>query len=239
MSSSPNHINICTWNMRGFASSIPYLHTICRDNDIVCVTEHWLHQNRLNKLGDVSHDNNHFGRASRHAPGDSYGYYKGQGGVAIFWKCNLRSVTLLFQILHDKICAVRLQTENHSIINIFCVYLPARGCADNLEITLDELGAILENTELGSHNVLCGDFNADIGSLGGGGGGLVPMNLNPITSGPVNTHYGPMGDSCIDYTMIPSHLKDAVIAFRVHVYEALNTTDHIPISVSINLGNIP
>ena len=63
--------------------------------------------------------------------------------------------------------------------------------------------------------------------------------FNPIASGPVNTHYGPTGDSCIDYTMIPSHLTDAVFACRVHVYEALNTSDHIPISVLINLGNIP
>ena len=45
------------------------------------------------------------------------------------------------------------------MINIFCVYLPARGCADDLETTLDYLGAIVEGTELGSFNVVCGDFN--------------------------------------------------------------------------------
>ena len=53
------------------------------------------------------------------------------------------------------------------MVNIFCVYLPARGCADDLEVTLDELSAILENTELGSHSLICGDFNADLVNLGG------------------------------------------------------------------------
>ena len=243
--------------MRGFTSSIPYLRSLCRDNDIVCVTEHWPHQNKLNRLDEVSCNLNYFGRASRHAPGDSYGYHKGQGRVAIFWKSNLSSVTPLFQIHHDRICAVRLQMENSSIINIFCVYLPARGGVDDLYITLDELGAILENTELGSYNLLCDDFNADTGSLGGERSqkkadkrgmtmnnfvkryDLVPINLDPLALGPVNTHYRPTGDSCIDYVMIPSHLTTNVTACQIHDYEVLNTSDHIPITVSIKLGNIP
>ena len=123
-----------------------YLRELCRSNDLVCITEHWLHQNRLNRLSEISHDINHFSRASRHAPGDNYGYYKGQGGVAILWNNMLSSVTPLFQICHDRICAVRLQCENGTVFNIFCVYLPARGCADDFEETLDELGAIIENT---------------------------------------------------------------------------------------------
>ena len=125
------------------------------------------------KLSEIAQDVGYFGRASRHAPGDKYGYQKGQGGVAIFWSKTLTSVTPLLQIQHDRISAVRMQCNNTTIVNIFCVYLPARGCADDIVVTLDELGAIIESTELGSYNLLCGDFNADLGSNGGGGGGQI------------------------------------------------------------------
>ena len=43
------------------------------------ITEHWLHQNRISKLGDNHPDFNYFGRASSYSPSDSYGYSKGQG----------------------------------------------------------------------------------------------------------------------------------------------------------------
>ena len=82
-------------------------------------------------MNEISHDTNHFGRSSRHASSGNFGYYKGQGGVAILWNASLSSVTLLFQIQHDRICAIRLQNENGSVFNIFCIYLPARGCADD------------------------------------------------------------------------------------------------------------
>ena len=91
------------------------------------------------------------------------------------------------------------------------MYLPARGCVDDLEITLEELGAILENTELGCHNILCGDFNADLGNLGGKRSAkktdrrgetlfnfisrycLISINLDQMATGFLNTHHGPTG----------------------------------------------
>ena len=228
MQISHNKIKICTWNTRGLSASIPYLRTLCRTNEVVCINEHWLHQNRLSRLGDISPDFNYFGRSSIYSASDRYGYYKGQGGVAILWSNNLHSVTPLPQIQHDRICAIRLQCTNDAVFNIFSVYLPARGCADDLGTTLDELGAIIENTELGSYNIVCGDFNADLGNLGGirsnkiadkrgellsafiSRYNLTPANLSQNATGLVNTHHGPTGESCLDYIMLPSHLLENV-----------------------------
>ena len=86
MPGSLNHLKICVRNSRGLATSVPVLQALCKQNEVVCVTEHWLHQNRLSKLGDIADDVDFIGRASRHAPSDNYGCHKGQGGVAIFWK---------------------------------------------------------------------------------------------------------------------------------------------------------
>ena len=95
--------------------------------------------------------------------------------------------------------------------------MPARGCDEDIATTLDELGAILDSTEIGSHNVLCGDMNADLGVKGGPKSKKIPdkrgmllyncvdkysltaANLGKEALGPVNTHYGPTGTTCIDY----------------------------------------
>ena len=176
---------------------------------------------------------------------------------AIIWDKRLTSVTPLYQIPHDRICGVRLQCENSSVVNIFCVYMPARGCADDLETTLDELSAIVEGTEIGSYNILCGDFNADLGCKGGprstknpekrGGAlynfttqyGYIPANLMIDCAGPVNTHYGPTGESCIDYILVPDALIKNAYQCEVHDNHPLNTSDHLPVSLSLNIGAIP
>ena len=257
MQSKLKELNICTWNSRGLVASIPYLRLLCATYDVLCVTEHWLHHNRLHKLGDISKNFNYFGRSSMYSSSDMYGQSKGQGGVAILWNKNLTSVTPLYQIMHDRICAVRLQCENASIINIYCIYMPARGCADDLETTLDELSALIEGSELGSHNILCGDFNADVGLRGGSRSTKVPdkrglalfnfiteynlvsINLRAVTLGPVNTHFGPTGETCLDYVMIPDALLTTVTCCKTHEYHALNTSDHLPVSATLSLGDIP
>ena len=257
MPGSLNHLKICTWNSRGLAAAVPFLRALCKQNDVVCINEHWLHQNRLSKLGDIAEDIDYFGRASRHAPSDNYGCHKGQGGVAILWKKKFKSITPMRQLNHDRICAVRLQCDNNSIINIFCVYLPARGCVDNFEATLDELGAFIENTEIGSFNVIRGDLNADMGIMGGSRSTKVPdsrgrtlykfinqynlvaTNLMSNAVGPVNTHYGPTGETCIDYVLVPEVLLDSFGHCVTSSYDPLNTSDHIPLSIVFNIDGVP
>ena len=149
-----DNLNITTWNSRGLVASIPYLRHLLKSSNIICITEHWLHSNRLIKLADISPDIEYFGRASKFSSSENFGYSKGQGGVAILWNKCLKSVTPLVHIQHDRICGIRLQNESAAVINIFCVYLPARGCDDDIVTTLDELSAILDNTEIGSHNII-------------------------------------------------------------------------------------
>ena len=62
-------------------------------------------------------------------------------------------------IIHDRICGIRVPTSDSGIINVFAIYLPARGCGEDLESCLE----ILESREQGTQNILCGDFNADVG----------------------------------------------------------------------------
>ena len=250
-------IKLCARNTRGLVASIPYLRALCTNYDIVCMTDHWLHHNRLQKLGDIAEDMNYFGRSSLHSSSENYGYHKGHGGVAILWNNKLCSAAPLCKIQHDRFCAIHLHCKNGSVINIFSIYLPARGCADDLEITLDEISATLDNTETGSYNILCGDFNADLGAKGGSKSSKVPdkrgltllrfvnkydlrpVNLFEQAIGPLNTHYGPTGESCIDYLMVPETICQYFSDCKTHSYAPLNTSDHLPVSITLEIGGIP
>ena len=90
-----------------------------------------------------------------------------KGGMMILWDKALSGITPVNEIVHDRICAIRVQNVNCAVFNIFNVYMPAEGCADDLAVTLDELGAILDNSETNAYNIIGGDLNGDMGTLGG------------------------------------------------------------------------
>ena len=187
------------------------------------MTKVWLHQNELNKLSDISENFEYSAGASNFSTNERYGYSKGQG-VAILWKRDLPSITPLLQVHHDRICGIRLQMGNNSVINISCIYLPARGNEEIIEVVIDELSAIIENSKLGTHNILCGDFNADLRVSGGPRSAKIPdkrgvtlanftmiynmiqTNLTFNAKVPINTHYGLTGETCIDYVMVPEYI---------------------------------
>ena len=249
-------LSICTWNSRGFSASIPYLRELTLKYDIVLLSEHWLHSNQLNRFESVAPNIAYFARSSKNADAENYGSTRGEGGVAVLWCNTLKGVTPLREIVHDRFCGVRVQVGNDTFLNIFSVYMPARGCKGDLDSTLDELAAVLENTETGSLNIVGGDLNGDVGSLGGGRGKRGPStegrkvfrfatncsltfaNLDSRTTGPVCTHNGPTGSSCIDYIMIPDYLRSKVISCAVLEEEVLNTSDHNPVCISLNAGSV-
>ena len=107
-----DQISIATWNSRGFTAAIPFLRELVRVNDVVTISEHWLHENRLSMLEQVSNNVLFCGRASRFASAENYGCSRGQGGVAIIWNKNITGITEVKNIIHDRICVVRLQTLN-------------------------------------------------------------------------------------------------------------------------------
>ena len=49
-------LRICTLNLHGFNNSKLYLQDLCKNNDIVCIQEHWLTSSQLLKFNDVHED---------------------------------------------------------------------------------------------------------------------------------------------------------------------------------------
>ena len=167
-SGDPSIIRIAAWNCRGFKSAVPYLRHLLDNNEIIAISEHWLHQNRLSCLAEVSKEFNFCARSSNYSKADNYGVKRGQGGVALFWKKQLCGVSAISDIIHDRFCGIRLETRGGLILNIFSIYLPAAGSPEGYDECLDDLAEVIESRELGSLSIICGDANGDLGHLAGG-----------------------------------------------------------------------
>ena len=239
---STKYLKITCWNSRGFSTAIPYLRRLVDENDVVAVSEHWLHENRISMFREVSDKISFCGRASKLAQAENYGTKRGQGGVAILWRKELHGVTEISDIVHDRICGIKIVTVDGGVINILAVYMPADGSDEDLEPCLDDLIEILESRGPGEVNIVCGDFNADLGSSGGVRSKKVPnkrgqalfkvvnefgftaCNLQRNAGGPLNTYHGPTGETAIDYILVPQQLQDRIVQCQVLEEEALNTS---------------
>ena len=147
-------LKISIWNMRGFSSSVPYLRELVGQNDIVLLSEHWLHENRLCKFRDVSVDVNFCARSSKAASADNYGTRRGQGGVAILWRKSLKGISEIKEIMSDRMCGIRMQTAEGGVVNIIAVYMPSAGSCEDYSIVLDELAEIVASRETGSISIV-------------------------------------------------------------------------------------
>ena len=68
---------------------------------------------------------------------------------------------------------------------------------------------------------------------------MTAVNLSGSATGPLNTHYGPTGETCIDYIFIPSSLRESCLNCHTLDTEGLNTSDHVPICAKLNIVGIP
>ena len=250
------HIRIACWNMRGFASSIPYLRSLCNRADVIAISEHWLHDNKLRLLEEVSDKFLYCAQASRFSPSENYGTKRGQGGVAILWRKSLGGVSQISDNIHDRMCGIRVQTKNGLVINIISIYLPSQGSPESFSVCIDDLSELVNTREYGSKTIICGDANADMGHLGGVRGKKEPtrrgkdlyeflndfnleaVNMQDVCTGPIEIYFGPVGSTTIDYILIPTELTENVKSCRVLAEEVLNCSDNNPVVMEIDFGNL-
>ena len=251
--SAPDELRISCWNSRGLVAALPYLHKIMGNSDVVALSEHWLHSNRLNVLQELSDDFHVIARSSKYAEAGTYGSTRGQGGVAVLWRKTLTCVTPISEIVHDRVCGVRVPLKNGTTLSIYSVYLPSKGSPEDFRTVIDEVYDLVYTETPNNLCILCGDFNGDVGFLGGkrsnrpptNQGGIVanlfdelslfPVNLDIIAEGPVNTFRGGMGSSTLDYIAIPESLRYCLNSCRVTDDVILNTSDHLAIKATLKV----
>ena len=176
MGKQDSSITIGCWNARGYLSAIPFICEKLKEVDILAVAEHWLHSNRLGTLSGISDSHDVHAHSSRSSDAANFGSRRGQGGVAIFWRRDLGGISKVTDIVHDRICAIRLQSHDGKIFYVLSIYLPAQGSYEDLGASLDEMSEIVESREEGAQVIICGDFNGDMGELGGPRGRINPSD---------------------------------------------------------------
>ena len=162
-----NRVRITCWNARGYLASIPYNEQLTSECDILAISEQWVYENRLYKLSEISDTHLCFARSSKLAFAEHYSRGRGQGGVALFWDKRLSGISVVSVVILDRACAIRLQTQEGGVLYFVSVYLPAQGSHEALNTSLNELSEVLRDRELGAHVIVMGNFNGDIGRLGG------------------------------------------------------------------------
>ena len=175
----------------------------------------------------------------------------------MFWRNSLAGVSIIDEIVNDRICGLRVQDARGTTTVVLSVYMPAVGAKDDLASTLDDLSGILYNFDDDVVPIICGDFNGDMGRNGGPRGRgvaskqgklvanfmcehkMITANLLDLAIGPMHTYESHKGYSCIDYIMLPEFMEDAILTCKVLGEEALNTSDHFPICMSIRMNRLP
>ena len=257
MQSTINTLKLGCWNSRGLSAAIPLLRVLLSNNDIFMLSEHWQHANMLHMLGEVSNDHNWHGVSSKSSNEDVYGIKRGQGGVAIFWSKSLKGVSIIETIKHDRICGIRMEGGDGSVLALISVYLPASSSSESLAVTLDELAGIIESLGEGVVPIIGGDFNGDMGREGGPRGkgpptragslvskfmeenSLMAVNMVSKAKGTINTYEGHNGMSTIDYIMIPRYLVGSITSCHTGSNQGLNTSDHLPVEMTLKTNLLP
>ena len=249
-------LKISAFNIRGFNSSVPYIRKLMGRNDILLLSEHWLHENKLNRFSEISPSISYCAKSSRLSSSENYGTSRGHGGVAILWHNRLKGISEVKSIIYDRVCAVRLQTICGSVFFIYSVYLPSRGNPEDYSSAIDDLIEIVDSREEGSYCIIGGDVNGDLGSLCGSRSkraandrgslfhetilryNLIACNLETTTTGPVDTYQGPTGSSTIDYICIPGIFKNIIVSCVVSDNDPLNCSDHEVVSLTLDIKAI-
>ena len=250
-----NKLSLACWNARGYLSSVPYLKKILAETDVVALCEHWLHNNRLSILDKIVDSHHVFARSSKVCTAESYGHGRGQGGVAVFWRKDIPGFSMVSDIIHDRACVLRYQPQHGEVYFFVSVYLPSLGGEEDLRTVLDEVSEVIESREEGSHIILLGDFNGDVGTAGGPRGtrnptqrgryvtnfferhGFRAANMQADASGPVETFNSHNSSSTLDYIAVPEYLMGRISACSVSRWDALNTSDHTDVRLTLHIDS--
>ena len=94
MATNKVNMGFVCWNYIGLSTSNPYTRSVMKNNDLIVIAEHWQFENKIKELGEISNGFDYVGRASRFSGAEQYGKGRGQGGVSLLWRKDIRGYLL-------------------------------------------------------------------------------------------------------------------------------------------------
>ena len=250
---APTTLKITCWNCRGLSNSIQYLGELIDDgSDVILLSEHWLWPFDLHRLSDIHPDFMGWGLADSRLTSTSEST-RGCGGVGVIWRRNLCCTTISGSD-SDRMCGIRIKTKNsQAVLSIIAVYLPGADLgSDYYRECLTELERITEDSKQLGPTVIMGDFNAHLGTLGGPKGcgdpnsqgvlhellrrsDLFIASLSNHAEGPHYTFWRGDTHTTVDYVLMDVDAAFIMSSCMIHDVACLNTSDHLPLSVTVNV----
>ena len=245
-------LNVTAWNARGLSTSIAYVTQLLQASDVFVVSEHWLPEQELYKLGHMHPDFCATGKA-----GDSKHKHSSHcwGGVALLYRREYGTRISEVNVDSNRLCAICIHHANNVDISIIGAYLPQSACKnDNFYDELIVLDELLTRCLSSGEVILMGDLNCHFGSECGPRGwgkttaharalhkvlarhGLTIVDLQNKCTGPNFTYHVPgIGKSYIDHCVISETLCKTVIKCNIIDDCIVNTSDHLPVAVSLDI----
>ena len=99
-------VTVASWNMRGWGSSEPYVHSLLQGVDVLCIQEHMLYPCEMYKVRKSHTDFSATVKCSDRLDNFNCGKPIGSGGVGIMYKSTLRVDCIKFK--SDRICGIKI-----------------------------------------------------------------------------------------------------------------------------------
>lgn len=153
------HLIIGTINTNGTSlDRLKYINKAMETCDILCVQEHWLHNDQISNLTKHVENSNVHGISGM----DSCNILKGRpyGGCAIMWRNNFQCSVTPLNLNSKRVCGIKFELKNSKYL-VYCVYMPMDGQNE------EEYREVLEciNMSSSANNIdnviIAGDFNTD------------------------------------------------------------------------------
>ena len=242
--SRPANTTIGSINIQSAKGNSVYLKQILDDCDILCIQEHWLLSLEKKILNNA---NEKYNVTSKSVDDDNirldYRSWRGNGGIAIFWK---KSIDHAMTVMPDGNNRIQVVTMNSSHKNccIVNVYMPSEAKEGDYEYkdNLDQLQEIIQKYDNSYQIIVCGDMNASLHRDDRRRdnlfrnciheNGLKLANNHPER--PTFFHHNGKYKSQIDYFLFKSteHLNASV---KIKEMDALNTSDHTLVLATVGV----
>lgn len=240
-----NKLNICSYNLFGFNRGKSFLSDLCMNYDIIFLQEHWFQPDECATLNMFNDDFFAFTESAMNLKVET-GIIKGRpfGGVSIMIRKHLSSN--LQCLLRTERCIV-LKIGKLLLVNI---YLPPVGGVMYSEIVSDVLN--LASSAIGEQNcnyvIIGGDFNVDFSHESAGSKLVAEFMLDNKLLSCDNLmqqnykytyhHVTLNNSSFIDHFFLNAEAYNAITASAI-VDSGLNLSDHLAITLCVNVGSGP
>ncbi len=255
-------LHMCGWNMRSLAPAAGYLKYLAQNNDILVCSEHRLFNYQLYRIKDYLPGYEVYAKASADLEDSMSCTRSGHCGLFIAWSEEISSQVRRIDVDSDRICTIQIcnaYSDDKSNLYIIGVYLPQQACQiSDFQTHLNKLEVLIERCSCDGEVVILGDFNCNFGSEVGtrfsgtttpnarklinlcNRKGLLIVYKDVMCSGPKYSFFVEgVGESYVDHVIVSSTLKGAVEKCEILEDSTENTSDHLPITMTLSLDKLP